>query len=114
MEGDDTSEEDDGLAIEPEFDSNAGGDGQWHHQLDVTAAAAEIGGFEAQRDVAACQMDFGLDVNGLARIAAAIVFDRGGCRRLSAEEIYRLSPGSAAFGPRMIPVVIIGIEVGRV
>ena len=48
MKGDTASEEDDGLAIEPEFDSNAGGYGQGQHQLDVTAAAAEIGGFEAQ------------------------------------------------------------------
>jgi len=113
MEGDDASEDDYGLAIKPEFDSKTGGDGEGHHRLDVTAAAAEVGGFKAEGDVAAFLMEFGLDVNGLARIAAAIAFDRGS-RRLSGEKIHRLSPGQRRSAARMIPVVIIGIEVGRV
>jgi len=41
MAGHYASEDNDGLAIEPEFGLNAATDWERHHQLDVTAAAAE-------------------------------------------------------------------------
>jgi hypothetical protein len=105
--GDDASADDDGLAIEPEFGFNAATDGERHHQLDVTAAAAEVGGFEAQGDVAAFLMEFDLDLDGAAGIAAAIVFSRGGCKGLGIKQIHRSYPGLAPFNCQRRSVLIV-------
>jgi hypothetical protein len=77
MAGDDLSVKDDGLIVEPEFDLKRGADGEGHHHLDVTTAATEIGGFKAQGDAAALEMEFDLDVDAAARMAAAFVFNGG-------------------------------------
>jgi len=80
MAGDDASLDDDGVTAEPEGDLHAGAEWKGHHQLDVAAAATEIGGFEAHGDVAAFLADFDLDLDGVARMLAAIRFCGSGVR----------------------------------
>ena len=73
MAGDNASSNDDGGGREPEGGLNAGADWEGHHQLDVAAAATEVGGLETHGDSAAFLADFDLDVDGEAAMVAAIV-----------------------------------------
>jgi len=74
MAGDDDSSDDNGAGIEPEGGLNADCEWELHLHLDVAAAATEIGGYEAHGDVAAILAEFDLDLDGIARMAAAIGF----------------------------------------
>ena len=119
MAGDDASADDDGAAVEPKRDANAGADRKRHEQLDVAAAATEVGGFESQGEVGAFLADFGLDLDGVAIMEAAIMFGGSGSRRLwvghvRVGPIHKRAPESAP-GRRAyrVPEMIIGVEVGR-
>lgn len=74
MTGCDASLYDDGVAVEPECSLNMSADGEGHHQFDVAAAAAEVGGGEAEGDIAAFLAEFDLDLDGVASMKAAIAF----------------------------------------
>ena len=74
MTGCDASLYDDGVAVEPECGLNLSADGEGHHQFDVAAAAAEVGGGKAEGDIAAFLAEFDLDLDGIASMKAAIAF----------------------------------------
>jgi hypothetical protein len=74
MAGDDPSLDNDRVAVEPEGGLNLGSDGERHHQLDVTTGATEVGGGQAHGDVIAFLAEFDLDLDGVARMEAAIAF----------------------------------------
>ena len=74
MTGYDACLYDDGVALEPECGLNVSADGERHHQLDVAAGAAEVGSGEARGDVIAFLAEFDLDLDGIARMQAAITF----------------------------------------
>jgi hypothetical protein len=74
MTGCDASLYDNGAPVEPECGLNMSADGEGHHQLDVAAAAAEVGGGKAQGDIAAFLAEFNLDLDGVAAMKAAIAF----------------------------------------
>ena len=114
MAGDDASADNDGAAVEPERDANAGSERKRHEQLDVAAAATEVGGFESQREVGAFLAEFGLDLDGVAIMEAAIGFGGSGSRRLWVGQL-RVGPiHKWALGRRdyRVPGMIIGVEVG--
>jgi len=73
---------DSGIALEPECEVDATADGKWDEELDVTASAAEVGGFEAHGNVAAFLVNFDLDVCGETWMPAALGFGCGGLTRL--------------------------------
>jgi len=75
---DDASADVDGAIVEPESDVDVGADGHGHHQLNVAAAAAEVGGLHAKRDVAAIFAEFDLDLGGIALVMAALGMGKGG------------------------------------
>jgi len=72
MTGYNASLYDDGMIVEPECGLNMSADGEGHHQLDVAATPTEVGGGEADRDVAAFLVEFDLDLHGVAAMKAAI------------------------------------------
>ena len=72
MTGDDESPDEKGSPVEPEGSPQADADGERNHQLDVTAAAAEVGGFEAQGDIAAVWADLDGNVDRIARMLTAL------------------------------------------
>jgi len=72
--GDDESSNDDGEAVEPEGGSNVDAEWELGYELDVTAAATEVGGYAAQGDAGGLLMDFDLDLDGVARMEAALGF----------------------------------------
>ena len=72
MTGYDKSLYDDGVVVEPECGLNVSTDREGHYQLDVAAAATEVGGGEADGDVTAFRVDFDLDLDGVAAMKAAI------------------------------------------
>src|SRR5208337_1074093 len=93
MAGDDESLDDDGTVVEPEGGSNAGAEWELHEHLDVTAATTEVGGYEAQWDVATFLVDFDLDLDGTARMEAAIGCGWSGSRGLGVGRIHGSAPG---------------------
>jgi len=74
MTGYDKSLYDDGVVVEPECGLNVSTDREGHYQLDVAAAATEVGGGEANGDVAAFRSEFDLDLDRVAPMKAAITF----------------------------------------
>jgi hypothetical protein len=72
MAGNDDSPDDDGAGVEPESGLNAGCEWELYEHLDVATAATEVGGYQPQGDVAAFLTEFDLDLDGVARIAAAV------------------------------------------
>ena len=74
MTGYDASLYDDGVGVEPEGGLDANADREGHYQLDVAAAATEVGGGEAHGDVVALLVEFDLDLDGIAGMKAAIAF----------------------------------------
>lgn len=72
MTGYDACLYDDGVAVEPECGLNVSADREGHYQLDVAAGATEVGGGEADGDVAAFLAEFDLDLDGVAGMKAAI------------------------------------------
>jgi len=97
MAGDDESSDDNGVAVEPDGGMKADADGERNQQLDVTAAAADVGGFEAHRDVAAFLVDFDLDLKGVARVKAAVMFGNSGGRGLGVGRIHGSAPGLCTY-----------------
>jgi len=78
--GDDASADVGWVAIEPESAIDVGADGHRDRQLDVAAAATEVGGFGAQRNVVALLAKLDLDLGGVARVMAALgMRDDRGC-----------------------------------
>jgi len=78
MAGDHASVDHKGVTVEPKRDPNAGADRERHEQLDVATAATEVCGFQAHRNVGAFLAEFDLDLEGVTRMEAAIVFDGSG------------------------------------
>jgi len=74
MTGDHTPVDDYGIAVEPESGSDTDADCQGHDQLDVTAAAAEVGGLKAHGDLVALLVDFDLDLERVTGMEATIGF----------------------------------------
>ena len=72
MTGYDKALYDDGVVVEPECGLNGSADRERHYQLDVAAAATEVGGGEANGDVAAVRSEFDLDLDRVAAMKAAI------------------------------------------
>src|SRR5271157_4838222 len=93
MSGDHASTDDDGLAVEPEFSLHTAADAEWHHQLDVTAAPAEVSGFDTHRNVVAFLANLDLHLNRAARIPATIRLAQNWGRRLRVGRIHGFSPG---------------------
>ena len=93
MAGDDASLDDDGVAAEPEGDLQACAEWEGHDQLDVAAAATEVGGLEAHGEVAAFLADFDLDLDGVARMLAEIWFGGNRVGGLGVGRIHGLAPG---------------------
>jgi len=93
MTGDDASVDEYGMAVEPESGSNTDVDCQGHDHLDVTAAAAEVGGLQAHGDLVALLVDFDLDLQRIARMAAAIGFGWRAGRGLGVGRIHGLTRG---------------------
>ncbi len=96
--GDDESADDDRAVVEPEFGVKACADGKRSHYLDVAAAAAEVGGLEAHRHIAAVLVDFDLDLSGAARMAAAIGFGWSGGSGLGVWRIHGSAPSTMEMG----------------
>jgi len=63
---------DDGVVFEPECGLNVSADRERHYQLDVAAAATEVGGCKADGDVVAFLAEFDLDLDGVAAMKTAI------------------------------------------
>jgi hypothetical protein len=78
MAGYDSPLDGDWVASEPEGELHAGAEWEGRYQLDVAAAATEVGGFQAHGVVAAFLADFDLDLYGVAGMAAAIWFGGNG------------------------------------
>jgi hypothetical protein len=86
---------------------------QGHDQLDVATAATEVNGFETHGNVAAFLVDFDLDLDGVARMEAAIAFEQNGSSGLRIGRIHGSAPGLGR-AACMAPLLIIGIEINRV
>ena len=72
MAGDDDSADDDGAAVEPESGPHVDAECELDHHLDVAAATTEVGGYEANGDIAAFLVDFDLDLDRIARMPAPV------------------------------------------
>jgi hypothetical protein len=72
MTGYDKSLYDDGVVVKPECGLNVSAHRERHYQLDVAAAATEVGGGEADGDVAALLAEFDLDLDSVAAMKPAI------------------------------------------
>src|SRR5208337_5318978 len=78
MASDHAPVDDDGAVVEPKCDPNADAERERHEQLDVTAAATQIRGFEAHGDFGPFLAEFDLDLQGVTSMEAAILFKRSG------------------------------------
>ena len=70
--GDDRSANDRGVTVEPESRSYPDADRQRNEDLDVTPAAAQVGGFQPHRDVVAFLANFDLNLDGITRILSPV------------------------------------------
>src|SRR5271166_2390229 len=70
--GDDEASECDGAAVQPKGRVEADTHGERYRQADVTASATEVRGFAAQGEFAVILQDFDGDLDGVARMSAAI------------------------------------------
>ncbi|MGD0506161.1 MAG: hypothetical protein ABSA27_00070 [Terriglobales bacterium] len=69
---DDASPHAHGAIAEPERGDDTGADREWQHQFDVAATPAEVGGVHTDRNIAAILTKLDLNLNGVARIPAAV------------------------------------------
>ena len=80
--GHDASANADRGLVEPKSSLDVGAEDEGHHQLDVTAAATQIGGLEAEGNVAAFLAKFDGNLHGVAPVNAAIGMSEGGTLRV--------------------------------
>jgi len=80
--GDDASANADRGLVEPKGRLDVGAEDQGHHQLEVTAAATQIGGLEAEGNVAAFLAKFDRNLHGVAPVNAAIGMSEGRALRV--------------------------------
>jgi hypothetical protein len=114
MAGDDASSDDDGVGVEPEGRLDAGADGEGQYELDVAAAATEVGSLETHGDVAAFLADFELDLDGVAAMEAAVVRGSSVGRGLGFGRIHGSALGLWTWLDGSAPEVIIGSGSGEV
>jgi hypothetical protein len=91
--GDDASPHAHGAIAEPERGGDISADGKWHHQFEVAAAPAKVGGVHTDGNVGAILAKFDLNLNGVAWIAAAVGWPENMAQKLLVGNVHGIGSG---------------------